>query len=280
MNQNEIVFYCSGTVSEFEVRIENETVWLNLNQLSLLFKRDKSVISRHISNVFKENELDKASTVAYFATVQIENGRSILRKIEYYNLDVIISVGYRVKSREGTQFRIWANKILNEYLLRGYAINNRIEKLENRVLKNEEHIDFFINKSIPPLEGIFFDGQFYDAYTFVCRLIRSAKTDILLFDNYIDESVFTILDKRQNGVSCSIYTQINEQIKLDLIKHNKQYPPICVNSLSNLHDRFLCIDDDLYCIGASIKDLGKKLFSFSKMEMKPKELLSILIKKN
>ena len=197
---NEIVIYQPDEVVNLEVRVENESVWLSLNQIAMLFDRDKSVISRHISNIYKEKELVKDSTVAKNATVQIENGRSIVRQIEYYNLDVIISVGYRVKSQRGTRFRIWANQVLKEYLLKGYAINSKMAQMERRIdaklleheqriSNNEQQIGFFVRTALPPVEGVFCDGQIFDAYVFASKLVRSAKKCIVLIDNYVDESV-------------------------------------------------------------------------------------------
>lgn len=198
----------------------------------------------------------------------------VMRKREYYNLDVIISVGYRVNTKRGIQFRQWASRVLKEYLLKGYSVNNRIERLEQRVAKTEEKIDFFVRTSLPPVEGIFFDGQIFDAYTFVSDLIRSAKKSIVLFDNYVDDTVLTMLDKRKSKVTATIYTQkVKQQLSLDLAKHNAQYQPIDVKQFDRVHDRYLCIDNTVYHIGASLKDLGKRWFSFNKMEMTAKELL-------
>ncbi len=203
----------------------------------------------------------------------------VTRTIEYYNLDVILSVGYRVKSKRGIQFRVWANKVLKEYLLRGYSVNQRLLYMESRIdHRLSEHdrrldelsgkVDFFVKASLPPVEGIFFNGQIFDAYKFICGLIKSAKQRIVLIDNYVDESVLTLLDKRESGVVAKIYTQgIPKQLRLDINKHNRQYAHIEVVEVSDIHDRFMIIDDSLYHIGASIKDLGKKLFAFSKMEI-------------
>lgn len=266
----EIVIYQTpdGTTS-IEVRFEKETVWLTQDQLVTLFQRDKSVISRHIRDIFKEGELDPKVVVAKNATTTrhgaIADKTQTHEKL-IYNLDVIISVGYRVKSKRGTQFRIWATSVLKEYLIKGYAINSRIEQLERRVATTEEKIDFFVKTSLPPVEGIFFDGQIYDAYEFICNLIRSAKTLLILIDNYIDDAVLTMLDKRETGVSATIYTQnITPQLQLDLDKHNAQYTPIEIKPFKKAHDRFLIVDDKVYHIGASLKDLGKKWFAFSLM---------------
>ena len=275
MNQGEIIMYQPDESIRLEVRMEEETVWLNLNQMSLLFGRDKSVISRHIRNVYIEGELLRESTVANFATVHDENGRRVSRNIEYYNLDVIISVGYRVKSIQGTRFRQWANSVLKEYLLRGYAINQRFERLERRVTEHDavlsEHsnkLEFFVRAALPPKEGIFYDGQIFDAYAFASELIKSARQRIILIDNYIDESVLLILAKRNEGVTAEIVTrQTNGTLALDIDRHNRQYPPITIRESPRYHDRFLIVDDIVYHIGASLKDLGKKLFAFSKMEI-------------
>ena len=285
---NEIVVYQPDEIVNLEVRVENESVWLTLNQIAMLFDRDKSVISRHIRNIFKEKELVKDSTVAKNATVQIENGRSIVRQIDYYNLDVIISVGYRVKSQRGTQFRIWANQVLKDYLLKGYAVNSRLEQLEQRMDKkllehecriseNEKQIDFFVRMALPPVEGVFYEGQIFDAYVFVADLIKSARKSIVLIDNYLDESVLLMLSKRESVVQATIITRsLSKALQQDLVKHNQQYEPIEIQVSANIHDRFLIIDDTIYHIGASLKDLGKKLFAFSKMELKGEELLKKL----
>lgn len=211
------------------------------------------------------------------------------RNIEYFNLDVIISIGYRVNTKRGIQFRQWANRILKEYLLRGYSINQRLSHLEDKIdrrfseydrhlLQLDDKIDFFVKASLPPVEGIFFNGQIFDAYKFVCDLVKSARKRIILIDNYVDESVLTLFDKRGDSVKAVIYTDADRsrQIRLDLQRHNRQYAPIEIKYVVDIHDRFLIIDDTLYHIGASIKDLGKKLFAFSKMEISPSVILDKL----
>ena len=267
MQENEIVLYQPNEAIHLEVRIEEDTVWLNRNQMAILFGRDVKTIGKHVNNALRE-ELQGMATVAKFAIVQNEGGRSVVRMVEFYNLDMILSVGYRVKSSQGILFRQWANTILKEYLLKGYSINQRFERLEQRVSKTEEKIDFFVRTALPPVEGIFFDGQIFDAYTFVSDLVRSAKSRIILFDNYVDDTVLTLLDKRADGVSAQIYTRsITQQLALDLQRHNAQYRPIAIDAFQNTHDRFLCIDDTVYHLGASLKDLGKKWFAFSRMEI-------------
>ena len=275
--KGEIILYQPDEAVRLEVRLENETVWLSIDEMSSLFGRDISVIGKHIRNIFKEEELIKDSVWAKFAYTA-SDGKTY--QVDYYNLDVIISVGYRVKSKRGTQFRQWANKVLKEYLLKGYAINQRIEHLENKMdskfiahdrqLKElASKVDFFVRTSLPPVEGVFFNGQIFDAYVFATNLIRSAKKSLLLIDNYIDESVLLMLAKRNPRVSATIFTgRITLQLQLDLDKYNDQYPPINIRTYANAHDRFIIIDEtEVYHIGASLKDLGKKMFAFSKLDI-------------
>lgn len=281
MEQGEIILYQLDETVKLEVRMENETVWLNRQQLSELFDRDIKTIGKHINNALKE-ELKDMATVAKFATVQKEGDRYVTRQVEYYNLDLILSVGYRVKSDRGVQFRRWSNTVLKDYLLKGYSINQRLNDIEQRIdnrfsqiektlAGHSEQIDFFVRTSLPPVEGIFFDGQIFDAYKFATDLIRSARKSLLLIDNYVDDSVLLMLSKRNPGVSANIYTQkITPQLQLDLDMHNDQYPPINIRTYRNSHDRFLIVDDkEVYHIGASLKDLGKKMFAFSKLEIDP-----------
>ena len=282
-NNQIVVYQTADNQTQIEVHMENETVWLTQAQMAELFQKDRTVISRHIRNVFNEGELEEQSTCAKFAHM----GHDGLQQYEtvMYNLDVIISVGYRVKSQRGTAFRIWATKVLKEYMLRGYAINQhllameermdkRIGKIENTLVAHQEKIDFFVRTSLPPHQGIFYEGQIFDAYTFINDRIREATTRIILIDNYIDDSVLTILSKRADKVAATIYTKKpSAQLQLDIQKHNAQYPPIEIVEFDRSHDRFLCIDETVYHLGASIKDLGKKWFAFNRMEMKISELL-------
>lgn len=275
--QNEIVLYQPNELTKLEVRVADETVWLSQAQMAELFCATKQNISLHISNIYAEGELVSESTVKEYLTVQTEGKRQVTRLVKFYNLDVIISVGYRVKSVVGTRFRQWANSILKDYMLRGYAVNRRLQALEERVAEHDKKIDFFVRTSLPPMEGIFYDGQIFDAYAFASDLVKSAKKSIILIDNYIDESVFVLLDKRSKGVAATIYTQtISKAIQLDMDKHNAQYRPIEVKQTKAIHDRFLIIDETIYHIGASIKDLGKKLFAFSKMEMSKEMIIGRL----
>ncbi len=270
MSQGEIILYKSDSLPfEIEVKIEDETVWLTQNQMVELFDSSKQNISLHISNIFKEGELDKNSVVKYSLTTA-NDGKKY--NTAFYNLDVIISVGYRVKSQRGTQFRIWANAILKDYLLKGYAVHSRIDQLEHKINTLEQKVcdfDLHIKTSLSPHEGIFYDGQIFDAYAFVANIIKSAQKSITLIDNYVDETVLLLLSKRNLNVSAVVYTKtISQQLQLDLQKHNAQYPPIEIKPFSKSHDRFLIIDNTiLYHIGASLKDLGKKWFAFSKLDI-------------
>lgn len=275
--KSEIILYRPDELAEhIEVRINDETVWLNRQQISNLFNRDVKTIGKHINNVFLEGEMLEEATVAKFATVQNEGGRMVERQVEYYNLDVIISVGYRVKSKQGTQFRIWANRVLKDYLLKGYAINNRMNRLEDNmeVLKNKVHeIDLQIHTHLIPTQGIFFDGQVFDAYELASKIIRSANQSIVLIDNYIDESAITHLAKKKNNIKVLLLSKnISKTLELDLKKANEQYGNFEIKTFAHSHDRFLIIDqNEVYHLGASLKDLGKKWFAFSKMDKKSVE---------
>ena len=262
----EVAIYNPDDSIKLEVRLEQDNVWLDRSQIAALFGRDKTTIEKHINNALKE-ELKDVPTAANFAALQKEGNRWVNRYKEFFNLDMILSVGYRVHSSRGIVFRRWANNVLKEYLMRGYVVNSRLEQLEKRVARTEERIDFFVKTALPPVEGIFFDGQLFDAYEFVCGLIKRAKERIVLIDNYVDDSVLTMLDNKMNGVEATIYTmRISKQFQLALDLHNKQYPSITVSLFTKAHDRFLIIDNDVYHIGASLKDLGKKWFAFSLME--------------
>ena len=270
--QGEIILYQPDETVRLEVRLEDDTVWLTQAQMAELFQKDQSVIARHIGNVFREGELNESSNMQI-----LHNTLSKYKPTKVYSLNVIISVGYRVKSKRGTQFRIWATSILREFLLRGYAVSQQTrflkEDIDNRLLKHEkrieaieEKIDFFVRTNLPPVEGIFYDGQIFDAYRFVSDLIRKAKRSISLIDNYVDDTVLTQLDKRAEGVTATIYTQhVGQQLQLDIDRHNAQYRPIRVEHFNRAHDRFLLIGDEVYHIGASLKDLGKRWFAFTLM---------------
>lgn len=264
--KNEIILYQSDELPErIEVRMEGDTVWLNQEQLSTLFQRDQSVISRHIRNVFKEGELDQKRNMQ---KVHIPNSD---KPIVFYNLDVIISVGYRVKSKQGTQFRIWATNVLRDYLLKGYALNQRMNRIENTVETLTDKINQIglqIKTHLIPTQGVFFDGQVFDAYELASKIIRSAKKSVVLIDNYIDENTLTHLAKKKKSVNVTLLSKTNsKQLTLDLQKANEQYGNFILKNFSASHDRFLIIDGkDIYHLGASLKDLGKKWFAFSKLE--------------
>jgi hypothetical protein len=285
--KNEIVLYRPNELDErIEVMLQNETVWLNRHQMALLFGRDVKTIGKHINNVFSEGELDTLATVANFATVQNEGGRKVERKVEYYNLDVIISVGYRVKSKQGTQFRIWATNVLKDFLLKGYTINNRMNRLEDNFdnLSQKVHeISLQLKTQEIPTQGVFFDGQIFDAYELTSRIIRSAKKSIVLIDNYIDETTLSHLAKKNPGVKVHLLCKnLNNQVRLDIQKAKAQYGNFEALTFSQSHDRFLIIDKrEVYHLGSSLKDLGKKWFAFSKLESKSVEgimnIISVMI---
>ena len=287
--QGGLILYQPEESIKLEVRLENETVWLTQAQMAELFDVKENTITYHIKEIYNTEELEIESTTRKIRVVRKEGNRDVNRNIDFYNLDMIISVGYRVSSKRGVRFRQWANKILKEYLLKGYSINQRMENLEqkidsrfskydNELQRINNQIDFFIHSSLPPVEGIFYSGQIFDAYEFAVNLIKSAKRSLILIDNYVDESVLLMLSKRSDGISATIYTQnINSKLQLDIAKHNAQYPPIHIKTYKNSHDRFLIIDGaEIYHIGASLKDLGKKLFAFSKLNETAHSLLKII----
>ena len=278
--QGELVIYQANDDVKIEVVLNEDMVWLSQSQIVQLFQSSKANISEHIKSIYHQNELDKDSTIRNFRTVRIEGNREVLRNITYYNLDVIISVGFRVNTKIGIHFRQWANNILKNNLLKGYSINQRIDYIENKFdtklynydvqLKEiSEQINYFVQKSMPPVQGVFYGGEIFEAYKFMSNLIKIANESIIVIDNYIDESVLTMLDKRKDGVMATIYTdKISNQLKLDLERHNKQYSAIEIQTVKDIHDRFVIIDnEDVFHIGASLKDLGKKLFAFSKLNL-------------
>ena len=268
--KNEIVVYQPDETIRLAVRLENETVWLTQSQLCELFQRDVSVISRHIKNIFSEGELDKESNLHYLQIATSD------RPVALYSLDVIISVGYRVKSVIGTRFRQWANRILKEYVLRGYAVNERIMRLEQKVLKHEEQINLVLQTALPPIQGVFYDGQLWDARALVLQLVASAKRSLILIDNWAAPETLDLLAKKGKGVKVAVFTSEHYDKKhaphhkispSDITTFNTQYPKLAVRYSEAFHDRFLIIDDkELYLIGASLKDLGRKCFAFMKLD--------------
>lgn len=274
MEKGEIILYHPNETIKLEVRLEEESVWLSRKQLAILFDRDVKTIGKHINNALRE-ELDKIPVVANFATTA-SDGKCY--NTEHYNLDMVLSVGYRVKSNRGIEFRRWANQVLKNHLLQGHSMNLRLQALERTVAEHSQKIDFFVRTALPPVEGVFYNGQIFDAYIFATDLIKSARHSLVLIDNYVDETTLLMLSKRNKGVSATIYTaQISKQLQLDLDKHNDQYAPIQVRTYKNSHDRFLLIDEtEVFHIGASIKDLGKKMFAFSKMNEPASFFLKLL----
>lgn len=273
---NEIVLYQPDDTLKLEVRLENDTVWLTQQQIADLFGTKRPAITKHLSNIFKSGELDEDSVRSILEHTAADGK---IYKTQFYNLDAILSVGYRVNSRNATIFRKWANKVLKDYLLRGYAINQRLielsDRLDRRLLEQDgkiaairKDVDFFVRSSIQPKEGIFFDGQIFDAYAFIAGLIRNANKRIVVIDSYVDDSVLVQLSKRKSGVKVDIYDgKISQQLRQDVARHNAQYPGVTLHSYKKAHDRFLIIDEEVYHIGHSLKDLGKKLFAFSKMDV-------------
>ena len=279
---NEIILYRPNEINEhIEVRVDEASVWLNRNQISTLFGRDVKTIGKHINNVFNEGELDKSVVVAKFATTTKHGaieGKSQTILTEHYNLDVIISVGYRVKSKQGTQFRIWATNVLRDYLLKGYAFNQRMDRIENNfenLSKEVKQISLQLKTQELPNQGIFFDGQIFDAYVFASGLIKKAQKEIILIDNYIDETTLTLLGKKAKNTTIRLFTKcISKTLVLDIQKATEQFGNFEIQELQSSHDRFLIIDGkELYHLGASLKDLGKKWFAFSKMEMLVNDVL-------
>ena len=273
---NEIVLYQPDDTLKLEVRLENDTVWLTQQQIADLFGTKRPAITKHLSNIFKSGELDEDSVRSILEHTAADGK---IYRTQFYNLDAILSVGYRVNSRNATIFRKWANKVLKDYLLRGYAINQRLielsDRMDRRLLEQDgkiaairKDVDFFVRSSIQPKEGIFFDGQIFDAYAFVAGLIRKANKRIVVIDSYVDDSVLVQLSKRRPGVKVDIYDgKISQQLRQDVARHNAQYPGVTLHAYKKAHDRFLIIDEEVYHIGHSLKDLGKKLFAFSKMEV-------------
>ena len=292
--QGEVIFYQPDNTMRLEVRLEDETVWLTQQQMVTLFQSSKANVSEHIRNIYDQGELEQEATVRNFRTVRKEGNRMVNRTLTYYNLDAIISVGFRVNTKRGIMFRQWANRTLKEYLLRGYAFhqqmiamqrqidvrleeqNERLSAVENHLHEHDQKFDMIVKTPELPNEGVFFDGQIFDAFKLVMQLIKSAEHRIILIDNYINEEILTMFDQRANGVIASIYTaRIDSAMQLAIQRHDAQYDPIPVNVFRMSHDRWLIIDEKVYHFGASLKDLGKKWFGVSLyQDITPEELLS------
>ncbi len=292
--QGEVIFYQPDNTMRLEVRLEDETVWLTQQQMVTLFQSSKANVSEHIRNIYDQGELEQEATVRNFRTVRKEGNRMVNRTLTYYNLDAIISVGFRVNTKRGIMFRQWANRTLKEYLLRGYAFhqqmiamqrqidvrleeqNERLSVVENHLHEHDQKFDMIVKTPELPNEGVFFDGQIFDAFKLVMQLIKSAEHRIILIDNYINEDILTMFDQRANGVTACIYTaRIDSAMQLAIQRHDAQYDPIPVNVFRMSHDRWLIIDEKVYHFGASLKDLGKKWFGVSLyQDITPEELLS------
>ena len=276
--KSEIILYQPNETVSLEVRLDEETVWLTQQQIAELFGVNQPAISKHLRNIFNEGELQEKSVYSILEYTA-KDGKKY--KTHFYNLDAILSVGYRVNSRNATLFRQWANKVLKEYLLRGYSINQRFERLEQRVTQTENKIDFFVRTSLPPVEGLMHEGQIFDARVCVENLIKQAKREVIMIDGYVDAATFEILDVRQKGVSATIYTErIGESLLRVKDLHDSQYPDKIIRLekyAENFHDRFLIIDDVVYHFGASFKDLGNRLFAFNKMGL-DKNLILLAVK--
>lgn len=288
IEKGEFVFYNSNEVTNLEVMVKNDTVWLTQMHIAKLFGVNQPAISKHISNIYSSGELEKEDT--YSILEYMGNDGRQRYSTKYYNLDMILSVGYRVNSKNAILFRRWSNSILKEYLLKGYAINARFNQIEDkidrkfaefdkRINEHEDKIDFFVRTSLPPVEGVFHANQIYDAHILMTKFIKQAKNRIVVIDNYVDDSVLTLLSKRKSGVSAEIYTyKVSQQFSLDLARHNTQYPQVTVHVNKNCHDRFLIVDELVYHIGASIKDLGQKLCAVTLLNsISATEILSKLI---
>ena len=285
--KNEIVVYQPNETIRLDVRLENETVWLTQLKIAELFGVQKAAISKHVRNIFASGELVRESTVSKMETLQMEGGRYVSRMQEFFNLDVIIAVGYRVNSWRATQFRIWATGILKDYLLRGYSVNSRLNQIEDTMHRNfgvydqriatlEGKVDFFVQTQTPPLQGVFYDGQLWDARAFAERLIARARASIVLIDSWATVATLDMLAKKRAGVAVTVVTSAHCDRKgtprpailpSDVEKFNAQYPALAVRFSEKFHDRFLILDDEeLYLIGASLKDLGRKCFAFTKLD--------------
>ena len=264
----DIIVYENGEL-ELKVSLNSETIWLSTNDMASLFSVKRPAIVKHIKNIYNSFELKESSSCSILEQVA-KDGK--LRKINYYNLDIIISVGYRVNSLQATKFRQWATRVLKSYISDGYVINSekitqkRLLHLENDMKDIKLHIK---NNTLELNQGIFYNGQIYDAYIFLNDILKSANISIILIDNYINDTVLTIFSKYPKLKFKIITSNISKQLKLDIDKYNSQYNNLEISINKTYHDRFIIIDDnELYHLGASLKDLGKKVFAFNKMDIK------------
>lgn len=279
--KDEIVLYQPDATIQLEVRLQDETVWLSQQQMAELFGTDRTSVLRHIHNIYKTHELEEAATCAKIAQVRIEGNRQVRREVPFYNLDMIISVGYRVNSIRGTQFRQWANKVLKDYMLKGYAVNQRLLNIENQLAlqqkqlaDHEDKIDFFVRTSLPPIEQVFFEGEFFAARALLESLIKTAQKRVIIIDAYIDAATFEMLDVRAEGVTADIYSDSEYKSLRDMHNTTKGVQPVNTHKWSTpSHDRWLIIDECLYHCGHSLKDMGKKLSAISLMGTNPETIL-------
>lgn len=279
--KDEIVLYQPDATIQLEVRLQDETVWLSQQQMAELFDTDRTSVLRHIHNIYKTHELEEAATCAKITQVRIEGNRQVRREVPFYNLDMIISVGYRVNSIRGTQFRQWANKVLKDYMLKGYAVNQRLLNIENQLAlqqkqlaDHEEKIDFFVRTSLPPIEQVFFEGEFFAARALLESLIKTAQKRVIIIDAYIDAATFEMLDVRAEGVTADIYSDSEYKSLRDMHNTTKGVQPVNTHKWSTpSHDRWLIIDECLYHCGHSLKDMGKKLSAISLMGTNPETIL-------
>ena len=288
VNENQIVVYQPNETVRLETRYAHESIWLTQLKIAELFGVQKAAISKHLKNIYSTRELSREATVSKMETVQNEGGRTVVREQEFYNLDVIIAVGYRVNSVMATQFRIWATQVLKTYLLKGYAVNVRLAQLEDKMDRHianhdarltalEDKVDFFVQTNEPPIQGVFYDGQLWDARVLVLKLVAGAKRSLILIDNWATPEMLDLFVKKRKGVKVTIFTSEHYDKKhvphrkisdADIKTFNAQYPKLAVHYNESFHDRFLIIDDkELYVIGASLKDLGKKCFAFTKLDV-------------
>ena len=292
MKSDIVIYQTQDGLTQINVKFEDETVWLSQAQMAELFGTNRQAITKHIKNIYETGELDREATSSILELLQKEGNRNVKRKIEFYNLDTIISVGFRVNTRQGILFRRWANNVLKKYLLKGYAVHPSLQQVEyhlskqiesqreemfllqQKVQNHEQKIDFLIQKEQPTTEQLFSTGCVWDAYTFVSNLIRSAAERIVLIDSFVDERTLLILDKRADGVDCTIHTRYNSKLQLDIQKHNQQCCPIALVQLPQaVHDRYLIIDDEVWLLGASVKDMGRGLCTIIKLGFTPNEIL-------
>ena len=285
--KNEIIVYQpEGGEFHIEVRVDQDTVWLTQAQMAELFGTVPQNITVHIKKVYDEGELEKNSTCKEYLQVASEGSRKVKRTLKFYNLDVIISVGYRVKSIQGTRFRQWANRVLKEHMLKGFSVNqrlvaheNRLENIDSRVIYLEKQVDFFVKANLPPKEGFLQAKAFWSGYEFAVQLVRSAKQEIVIIDPFADDTALSLMPKRNPGVNAIIYSaRINQTMKAECERLNRQCPPVELRTMREVHDRFIVVDETVYHIGASIKDLGNKLTAFSVLNLLTKQQLLDMIK--